>query len=39
MSDAVELDMKVDGRILVTCQFCSAVHVFDEGETAALAAR
>lgn len=32
-------DMKVDGRILVTCQFCSAVYVFDADETAALAAR
>jgi len=29
--------MQVDGHILVTCQFCSAVYAFDEGEVAALA--
>jgi molecular chaperone Hsp33 len=32
-------DMKVDGRILVTCQFCSAVYEFAETEIAALAER
>jgi molecular chaperone Hsp33 len=30
--------MKVDGHILVTCQFCSAAYDFDESEIAALTA-
>jgi molecular chaperone Hsp33 len=30
------VDMKVDGRILVTCEFCSAVYAFEESEIAAL---
>lgn len=30
-------DMKVDGRILVTCEFCSTVYPFVEEEIAALA--
>jgi len=30
-------EMKVDGKVLVTCQFCSAVYSFDESEIAALA--
>ena len=30
--------MKVDGHIIVTCQFCSAAYEFDEGEIAALTA-
>jgi molecular chaperone Hsp33 len=29
--------MQIDGHILVTCQFCSAVYDFNEGEVAALA--
>ncbi len=29
--------MQIDGHILVTCQFCSAVYDFDQGEVAALA--
>jgi molecular chaperone Hsp33 len=28
--------MKVDGKVVVTCQFCSAVYVFAEDEVAAL---
>src|SRR5713226_9339326 len=28
--------MQIDGHILVTCQFCSAVYDFDQGEVAAL---
>jgi molecular chaperone Hsp33 len=31
-------DMTVDGQILVTCEFCSAVYAFAENEVAALAA-
>ena len=31
-------DMTVDGNILVTCEFCSAVYAFAEDEVAALAA-
>lgn len=39
MMPAEELaTMKVDGHIIVTCQFCSAVYDFDEGEVAALTA-
>jgi molecular chaperone Hsp33 len=39
MMPAEELaTMKVDGHIIVTCQFCSAVYDFDEGEVAALGA-
>jgi len=39
MMPAEELaTMKVDGHIVVTCQFCSAVYDFDEGEVAALTA-
>jgi len=30
-------EMKVDGKVLVTCQFCSAVYSFDEAEIVALA--
>jgi molecular chaperone Hsp33 len=30
-------DMKVDGRVLVTCQFCSALYEFDDAAIAALA--
>ena len=38
MLPAEELDeMKVDGHILVTCQFCSAAYDFDEGDVHALA--
>lgn len=29
--------MKVDGKVLVTCEFCSAVYSFEEPEIAALA--
>ncbi len=29
--------LKVDGRLEVTCEFCSAAYVFEEGEIAALA--
>ncbi|HXM85582.1 MAG TPA: Hsp33 family molecular chaperone [Stellaceae bacterium] len=29
-------DLKVDGRLVVTCEFCSASYVFDEEEIAAL---
>jgi molecular chaperone Hsp33 len=32
-------DMKVDGKILVTCEFCSAVYRFAEEDIAALLAR
>jgi molecular chaperone Hsp33 len=32
-------DMKVDGRIVVTCEFCSTVYSFAENEIAALAER
>jgi molecular chaperone Hsp33 len=32
-------DMTVDGRVLVTCEFCSAVYAFAEDEIAALVAR
>jgi molecular chaperone Hsp33 len=32
-------DMKVDGKILVTCEFCSKVYPFAEEELAALAER
>jgi len=38
MLPAEELDdMKVDGRVLVTCQFCSALYEFDDAAIAALA--
>ncbi len=37
-ADEIE-DMKVEGRILVTCQFCSAVYEFVEADIAALAER
>jgi len=30
-------DLKVDGRLVVTCEFCSASYVYDEEEIAALA--
>jgi molecular chaperone Hsp33 len=29
-------EMKVDGQVAVTCQFCNAVYVFDEAQIAAL---
>ena len=32
-------DMTVDGKVLVTCEFCSAVYPFAEDEAAALAER
>ena len=28
--------MKVDGKVVVTCEFCSAVYAFAEDEVAAL---
>jgi molecular chaperone Hsp33 len=38
MMPADELEtMKIDGHVLVTCQFCSAVYDFDEDAMAALA--
>ncbi|MGH6989608.1 MAG: Hsp33 family molecular chaperone HslO [Stellaceae bacterium] len=35
-SDALD-EMVVDGRIIVTCEFCSATYEFDEGDRKALA--
>ena len=32
-------DLKVDGKLAVTCEFCSAVYVFAEEDIAALAPR
>ncbi len=38
--DAADIaDMTVDGKVLVTCEFCSAVYPFAEDEAAALAGR
>jgi molecular chaperone Hsp33 len=33
--DEIE-DLKVDGALVVTCEFCNAQHVFDESQVAAL---
>jgi molecular chaperone Hsp33 len=39
MIPRVEIDaMKIDGRVVVTCEFCSASHAFDERDLARLPA-